>query len=110
MVQHINILLIFASTKGNKNNIMKTKIFENEKTKSTIWNVDGVIYFREAGAKLNSFDLNNEADYKEFITDVIIGCGYADGFVETIREDKIGGCTFESASKFFENVIRPILK
>lgn len=89
---------------------MKTKIFENEKSRATIWNIDGVIYFKEAGAKLNLFDLNNEADYKEFITDVIIGCGYAEGFVKPIRTDGIGGCTFESASKFFENVIRPILK
>lgn len=89
---------------------MKTKIFENEKSGSSIWNIDGVIYFKEAGAKLNSFDLNNEDDFKEFISDVIIGGGYTDGLVKTIREDGLGGCSFEHAVIFFNETIKPILK
>lgn len=88
---------------------MKTLIFKNEVSESTVWNIDGVIYFKEAGAKLNSFDLNNEADFKEFISDVIIGGGYTDGLVKTVRNDGIGGCSFDDATEFFNNVIKPLL-
>lgn len=89
---------------------MKTKIFENKASGSTIWNIDEIIYFKEAGAKLNSFDLDYASEYHEFITDVIIGGGYTDGFVKTIRQDGIGGPSFEDASEFFENTIKPLLK
>lgn len=89
---------------------MKTLLFKNENSGATIWNNDGTIYFKDAGAKLSSFDLNNDADYHEFIRCVIIGGGYVDGLVKTIREDGIGGQSFEDASEFFENKIKPLLK
>ena len=88
---------------------MRTKIFENEKSGATIWKMDGVIYFKEAGAILNAFDLNNEADFAEFISDVIIGGGYTEGLVKTIREDSLGGCSFANAVNFFNETIKPIL-
>lgn len=88
---------------------MRTQIFKNEKSGAAIFNVDGVIYFKDAGASLNSFDLNNEADFREFIKDVIIGGGYTDGLVQTIREDGIGGCSFEDAVAFFNETIKPLI-
>lgn len=88
---------------------MKTQIFKNEKSGAEILNVDGVIYFKDAGARLDSFDLNNEEDFREFINDVIIGGGYTDGLVKTIREDGLGGCSFDEAVIFFNETIKPLI-
>ena len=86
---------------------MKTKIYRNTVSGAEILLIKGEVYFKDAGARLSAFDLTNESDLKEFITDVIIGGGYAEG-CKSVREDGIGGQTFESALKHFNEIIRPL--
>lgn len=75
---------------------MKTQIFKNEKTGAAIHEMDGVILYETVNATSNCFDLNNEADFREFIKDVIIGGGYTE-------------CSFDDAVIFFNETIKPLI-